>query len=280
MRQPNFDNILKVLNNQVPNRPTLFEMYMNPPLYEKLAGKDIVSIKDELTEMRILIHAFKNAGYDYATVHASDLHFPKKRHSLETISLNEGMMIKDWESYNAYPWPDPDKCDYSMLDRIKNELPEGMKLIVMGHGGVLENVISLVGYDNLCFMLMDEPKLLGKIFERVGTIFVRYYEIASQYDAVGALISNDDWGFNTQTMISPQDLRAYVIPWHKKIVEAIHKAGKPAILHSCGNLENVMDDIIDDIQYDAKHSYEDNIITVEEAYERWGDRIAILGAWI
>ncbi|HUU70348.1 MAG TPA: uroporphyrinogen decarboxylase family protein, partial [Planctomycetota bacterium] len=52
---------------------------------------------------------------------------------------------------------------------------------------------------------------------------------------------------------------------------------KPAILHACGQLESVMDDIIDDMKYDGKHSYEDKILPVEEAYERWSGRIAILG---
>jgi len=50
-----------------------------------------------------------------------------------------------------------------------------------------------------------------------------------------------------------------------------------AILYSYGNLEAVMDDIIDDMGFDAKHSFEDKICPVEEAYERWGDRISILG---
>ncbi len=78
-------------------------------------------------------------------------------------------------------------------------------------------------------------------------------------------------------MLSPDDLRRYVFPWHKKIVEIIHAAEKPAILHSCGNLVLVMDDIIDDLKYDGKHSYQDNIIPVEDAYEKFGSRIAILG---
>jgi uroporphyrinogen decarboxylase len=48
-------------------------------------------------------------------------------------------------------------------------------------------------------------------------------------------------------------------------------------MHSCGNLKTLMDDIIDDIRYDGKHSYEDTILPVEEAYELYGRRIAILG---
>ena len=38
-----------------------------------------------------------------------------------------------------------------------------------------------------------------------------------------------------------------------------------------------MDDVIDDMKYDAKHSFEDIIEPVEQAYEKYGDRIAILG---
>ena len=39
----------------------------------------------------------------------------------------------------------------------------------------------------------------------------------------------------------------------------------------------VMDDLIDDVGIDAKHSFEDKILPVEEVYRRWGDRIAVLG---
>jgi uroporphyrinogen decarboxylase len=72
-------------------------------------------------------------------------------------------------------------------------------------------------------------------------------------------------------------MRKYVFPWHVKIVEAIHAAGKPAILHSCGEAREIMEDIITVMRYDGKHSYEDVIMPVEDAYARWGGRIAILG---
>ena len=38
-----------------------------------------------------------------------------------------------------------------------------------------------------------------------------------------------------------------------------------------------MPDIINEMNYDAKHSFEDTIIPVEDAYEKWGSEIAILG---
>lgn len=55
-----------------------------------------------------------------------------------------------------------------------------------------------------------------------------------------------------------------------------HNHNKLAILHSCGNLEAIMDDICD-TGVDGKHSFEDKIMPVEEAYRRWSDRIGIIG---
>jgi uroporphyrinogen decarboxylase len=106
---------------------------------------------------------------------------------------------------------------------------------------------------------------------------VRYYQKVCQYDSVGACIANDDWGFKTHTMFSPKDLRRYIFPWYKKIVEVVHAAGKPIFLHSCGYFEQIIEDIIEDMKFDGRHSNEDNIVPVEEAYERYHNRIAILG---
>jgi uroporphyrinogen decarboxylase len=281
MRKPDFGNLLSILRKKRPDRPTLFEFFLNGPFYEKLTGKTLgVEGRDWIWgEVNpVIIEAFKVAGYDYATAMGSEMKFETTAiEKKATISLNAGSIIRDRESFESYNWPDPDAFDYSGLEKAVNLLPAGMKLIVYGPCGVLENVISLVGFERLCMLLVDDPALVRDLFDAVGQRLVRYYEICAPFDTVGALISNDDWGFKTSTMLSPADLKRYVFPWHKKIVKTIHSADKPAILHCCGNLEQVMDDIVDDLGYDAKHSFEDVIMPVEEAYEKWGSQIAILG---
>ena len=280
MSNPNFENLLAVLRRQRPDRPTLFEFFLNESFCERLIGEPVAD-RGALgfvacTPERAL--AFTNAGYDYLTVAGSELMFydiPEQDH--QTISLNACHLISDRDSFDNYPWPDPDGCDYSRLAGAVDFLPKGMKLIVCGPGGVLENAIQMVGYEVLCMMLIDDPDLAAEIFSAIGRRLMRYYELCVQFPTVGALIVNDDWGFKTQTMLSPEDMRRYVFPWHRNIVEIIHSSDKPAILHSCGKLTEVMDDIIEVMGYDAKHSYEDTIEPVEQAYEHWGHRIAILG---
>ncbi len=280
MRNPDFKNLLKVLNRTKPDRPTLFEFFLNKPLYEKIAGKEIAASNPDWqwnTVCPVLIHAFKNAGYDYVTVQGSEFTFPNPEpEHKKTISLNAGNAIYDRDSFNVYPWLDPQNFDYSLLKNADKTLPDGMKLIVCGPCGVLENAISLVGYERLCMLSFDNQALVSDIFGAIGERLVQYYKICASYDAVGALISNDDWGFKTQTMLSPMDMRKYVLPWHKKIVDTIHNAGKPVILHSCGKLDDVMEDIIK-MGYDAKHSYEDIIEPIESFYQRIDGKIAVLG---
>lgn len=297
--EPDFENIKKVLQCQTPDRPTLFEFYLNQDVYECVAGQRPID-PDPVVQLAFLAKAFAACGYDYVNTYACEFVFPTKENEegipgqlnglralnerqgnsekKRTISLNANEMIESWEEFENYNWPDAKIMDYSLLKKIEPFLPGKMKLMATSPaGGLLEAVISIVGYENLCFMIYDEPELVQAIFDRVGQILLDYYTECVKYDTVGMIMVNDDWGFNTQTMLSVADLRKYVFPWQKKIVEVAHQNGKFAVLHSCGYMVDIMEDIITDMKFDGRHSYEDNIIPVEEAYERWGGRIAILG---
>lgn len=279
--EPDFSQLLKVLHREKPDRPVLFEYFTNGPLNEYLAGRKAAN-PDNLEEViTITIDAFTNAGYDYVTIPArfyGGLKFTTAAHDQKsTVSQNDASLISDRATFESYPWPDPEKGDFDTFNRYAPLLKKNMKFITPGPGGVLENVIDLVGFERLCYMLYEDEQLVQDIFDAVGSRLLRFYEIVSNLEPVGALIVNDDWGFKTQTMLDPASMHRYLFPWHKKIVEAIHSNDKPAILHSCGNLESIMDFLIDDLRYDAKHSWEDIICPVEKGWQRWGDRIAILG---
>lgn len=278
--EPDFDNLLAVLKREVPKRPTLFEFILNDRLYDRLVESEPQGYDENVTRGIRVVRAFARAGYDYALGSVPGFRFHAEdaaQNGIRTRSLNEGGVIGGWESFRAYEWPDPEMADYGILDRLAPMVPQSMKLLCCGPYGVLENAIRLVGYEPLCYMLTDDEKLASAIFEEIGTRLVRYYELCVRSPTIGACIAADDWGFKTQTLLSPAQMRRYVFPWHKRIVQTAHGAGLPAILHSCGNLESVFEDIVEDMGYDARHSFEDTIQPVEEAYEAYHHRIAILG---
>jgi uroporphyrinogen decarboxylase len=191
--------------------------------------------------------------------------------------MAHGGVIRDRASFEAYPWQDPENDDWSIFDRLKPHVPDGMRLMVFSNGGVLENLISLVGFEDLCFIMEDEPDLARDLADAIGSRLLRFYQLAMEKPIIGTAVVNDDWGFKTQPFLAPEQMREFITPWHRRMAQVIHDAGRPAILHSCGELKLLWDDIIEDLKFDGKHSYEDAILPVEQAYEKYGRRIAIMG---
>ncbi|MCK5065957.1 MAG: hypothetical protein KAR16_00900 [Bacteroidales bacterium] len=279
--QPDFENLVSVLKREKTERPVLFEFILNLETCRQVAPQYGEPEPGSLNHFRMVIDAFRNLGYDYAPVYTwkSNLFsFPKGDHeSLASRSQNQGALIADRDSFEGYPWPDAGMSNYKLYNQLSEYLPDGMKLLGFSNGGILENATDIVGFENLCMMYLLDPELTRDIFENIGKRLLEFYSIVASMDSVGACVVNDDWGFKTQTMFPHEMMKEYVFPYTKKIVEVIHSQGKPAILHSCGNLRDIMDVIIDDLKLDGKHSFEDGIYPVEDAYDWWHDRIAIMG---
>ena len=143
--------------------------------------------------------------------------------------------------------------------------------------GALEPVCWLMGYRSLALALYDQPDLVQALFDRIWEIYIPLARSIVQMDGVVALWMGDDMGFRSSTLISPSHLRRYVFPYQKEIASIAHEHGLPFLLHSCGNLEAVMEDLIEEVGIDARHSFEDAIQPVECFTTRYGKRIAVIG---
>jgi uroporphyrinogen decarboxylase len=294
---PDFDRLLTVLRREgEPDRIPFLELFADLEIMEAVLNKPFPraadlkpGVADRELEARycdLLIEFYHTLGYDYvrAVPRGGELDYGQLA-TEDTASLSKGDrswaresggVITSWEDYEKYPWPNVKDVDYWMLEYLGDHLPEGMQLI--GHGAtILEPVMWLMGYEDLAIALYDQPDLLEAMFERAGIMSLEIVEAMCQFDAVGAVWISDDIGFRTGTMISPEHLRQYVFPWWKRIAECIHEHGRLVLLHACGNLYQVMDDIIDDVKVDGKHSFEDTFLPVTEAKKQYGERITLLG---
>lgn len=189
-----------------------------------------------------------------------------------------GGPIRTWADLeNPDYWPDVDHAfDYATFQRVCDKLPPRMKIIGGASGGPFEHASFLMGLENLCVMLYDDPEFADVLFDKIGRTVSGVAERLAKLDAVGIYRFGDDLGYKSSTMLAPDVLRKHVFPWYRRTVDAVHAAGKPFLLHSCGKLDDVMDDIIG-CGVDGKHSFEDVILPVAEAKAKWGDRIALFG---
>jgi len=263
--KPDFSQLRKVLLREgKPDYVPFYELYVNVPIMENILGK-------KMPDRVSTVEFYYRAGYDYVPVWPG---VPGKRGNLK--DRREGYPFQDRAGFNAYEWPKLSELTFTEFEAVGKVLPAGMKMIGQT-GGIFEMAEQLCGYETLCFFLADDRPLVADLFGRIGRLYLQIYEGMARIKDVGAVVISDDLGFKTQTLIAPDDLREFVFPWHKKLVEIAHKYDKPCLMHSCGNLATIMDDLIDDVGIDAKHSYEDAILPVQEAKKKYGDRIAILG---
>ncbi len=301
--RPDIENFKKVLlREKVPTFPPLAELHIDKEVVKELIEKELHGTwveplpDDRKTQeacLRNYIECWYRLGYDYVRLtgdfrFSGGLHFAfKAREGEDTAGLSRGErkwveegkgVISSWEDFEKYPWPSLDDVDLWPLEFTSENLPEGMGIMACPSAGVFEiGLNNLFGYETLSYLLYDDPELIKAVFDRVGELIYGYYRNVIGLKKLAGFFQGEDMGFKTGTLISPKALRDYILPWHKKIAQLAHDHDLLYIFHSCGNIEAIMEDLIEDVKIDAKHSFEDGIMPVTEFKEKYGDRVAALG---
>jgi uroporphyrinogen decarboxylase len=59
------------------------------------------------------------------------------------------------------------------------------------------------------------------------------------------VMMTDDWGTQQRLMISPKMWRRFFKPRYARLAEAIHDNGMKFIMHSCGQIKDIIEDLIE-----------------------------------
>jgi len=289
---PNPDRLSSVLRHEgAPGPVPLIELFADQPIMEAVLGYAFpaaVTADRDANRARTdaLIAFYRRMGYDYVPVAIGQVLHHTRAAAVDTAALSKGMrhwdnsttgIIASWADLEAYPWPRPEEVDYSPAEEMLARIPDDMGAIAVGNGGVLEWAMWLMGYEPLALALYDQPALVEELFARVVDVLATTCHNLLDQGQFMAYFVGDDMGHSTGTMVSPAVLRRHVFPGQKRLVDIAHAHGVPFLLHSCGNLAGVMDDLIEEVGIDAKHSFEDKIAPVENVHARYGGRIALLG---
>lgn len=294
--QPDCDRFVRVmLGKEQPTRPPLVEYIVDPvvmrPILTDMIGRPWVDVvwddrDSHAAYLDNVIDFWYRLGYDFIRLEIG-LGFPT--HGLVADDPAPGATgkrgwvdqhhgtITSWDDFETYAWPTIEAMDFFWLEYINDHLPDGMGFISSHGGGVYEHLSAILSYEGLCLLIMDQPDLVAAVADRIGELQLKFYEHLLDLDRLSVVFPGDDMGFRSATLISPNDLVKYTLPWHKRYARMAHEKGLPYFLHSCGNLEAIMPHLINEVGIDGKHSFEDAIVPVTEMYRRYHDRIALLG---
>lgn len=281
-RTPDFEQFIKVLRRE--GSPAYL------PFYEHLASSGFIARRtgtrfDEMSmndadHWRIYVDFWLGMGFDCIPMEIP-LNCPLPNavwQGAESHGSEASVVIRNREDFDKYPWPPlSSPIDFRHFETVAKLIPEGVKIVGGVCAGPYEWVSQMMGVMGLSYALADDPELVDDVFQKIGSLHHSAVRQLASMDAIGALRQGDDLGFKTSTFLSPGQLRKYIFPLYTKMVAEAHQQGKPFILHSCGNLQEVYEDLIEDCIIDAKHSFEDVILPVEDFKKRYGTRVTPLG---
>lgn len=291
--KPDWEAFLACLRRQgTPRRAHFIELFLDPEIQDALATRFELDAgprpDDRHYSLQRLIRIQRFLGYDYVRVGpeglALSMTYQQARDTAEHersggrnfVDESRGP-ITSWEEFERYPWPDPAAVSLENFEWLEKNLPDDMCVIGGRIAHCAEYLVSLMGYQTLCYALSDQRDLVQAIADRLQHLYTVAVKRMLQFSRVKAIWGSDDMGFRSGTLISPDDLRKFALPCHREVAALAHAAGRPYLLHSCGKLAAILEDLIADVKIDAKHSFEDTIEDVRDAKQRYGRRIALLG---
>lgn len=282
---PDFNNVIMAAKNIAPARIPLYEHIISEKVMERIMNKRFLDLynggREEKREFfRNYNNFFKLMGYD--TVSFERCIGPVMPGSGALGNHMPGV-IKSREDFEKYPWDEIPELYFKAYSQdfelLGEEMPSGMKAIGGVGNGVFECVQDVVGYTDLCYISIDDPELYTDLFRAVGDMMYKIWgEFLKRFGDIYCVCRfGDDLGFKNNTLIPADDIKTKIIPQYKRVIELVHSHNKPFLLHSCGKIFDVMEDIIKVAKIDAKHSNEDQIAMFSVWVDQYGDRIGNFG---
>ncbi len=90
------------------------------------------------------------------------------------------------------------------------------------------------------------------------------------------VVLEGDLSFNTNTLMSPDQYRRFLKPFHSEVVRSAHEQGLKIIKHSDGNLWPILDDLLE-AGFDGIHPIQPQSMDIKEVKAHLAGRAAVLG---
>lgn len=152
--------------------------------------------------------------------------------------------ICEWEKIVMFP--DLDAWDWEKAKEIDNVAHidrENHLVNVIVCNGMFERLHVLMGFENALCALIEEPEAVGKFFDAMVEYKTALIRKLKEHYNPDVITFHDDWGTQKALFISPKLWRELIKPRMKKIIDFAHSCNIGFIMHSCGKLDEIIEDI-------------------------------------
>ncbi|MGB8646722.1 MAG: uroporphyrinogen decarboxylase family protein [Anaerolineae bacterium] len=190
------------------------------------------------------------------------------------IGIPKGCVLSE-PTLKGYTLPDP-------LDpRFFADIPQKLAL----HGdcfrvfqigfSLYERAWTLRGLENLLIDFHDHPAFVDELLNAIADYNIAQLGQALQYD-IDAVYFGDDWGQQHGLQMGPKRWRAHILPVLKRMYAVVHGAGKYVFIHSCGDVDELFDDLVD-IGLNCFNPFQPDVMDVYALMKQYRGRLTFHG---
>jgi hypothetical protein len=114
-----------------------------------------------------------------------------------------------------------------------------------GPGTGLMGIITEVGLESFSYYLADCPGLIDELLERNAVSAVTWIEHLPPDHTIEAVFMGDDIAFKSGPLLRPRWFQKHHLPRLARICDAYHAKGIKVLFHSDGNLNLIMDGLVE-----------------------------------
>lgn len=140
---------------------------------------------------------------------------------------------------------------------------------------LFERAWSLMGMEELLAGMLVDPVSTAELFERITEFNLQVLDAILPHEFEGVYLG-DDWGTQQGLIMGPALWRKFIKPPLRRLFDTIKRHGKYVLLHSCGNIAEVLPDLIE-LGVDAYNTVQPEIYDLPKIKQEYGKHLTFWG---
>lgn len=178
-------------------------------------------------------------------------------------------------SLDGYDFPNP------VDDRFFADIPARLAI----HGdrfrtfqigfSLYERAWTMRGMEALMMDFIDHPDFVRQLLRAIADYNISQVQRALEFD-IDAVHFGDDWGQQQGLQMGPALWHEFIYPELRRMYDVVREAGKFVSIHSCGDVDELFDDLID-IGLDCFNPFQPEVMDVHQLLADYRGRLAFHG---
>ena len=174
-----------------------------------------------------------------------------------------------------YQWPDPhDPGRYEHFDEQIAANSDKFMLLSIGFS-LFERAWTMRGMVNLMTDMHEHPTFVDELLGAICQFNLGLIENGCR-DGIDGVMFGDDWGQQGGMLMGPPLWRRFIKPRLKQMYDAAHAAGKEVFIHCCGNIVEVLPELIE-LGVAVFNPFQPEVMDVYEIKRQYGKHLSFYG---